>query len=104
MHCFKKYIERRPTKLRKYTPRLLATLLIFIIALCVPNFAALLNLLGSGAGIFIQFVFPIIAFGTYFRVTITRKQRILHFVILVIGAIAGVFAFIDSIRDIFKFK
>jgi len=84
---------------KRYVVRFIVTLIIFVLAFAIPKFASFLNLVGAFAGINLQFVFPIIAYYSVFKLMAPKWKINLNFAVLVFGVIGSGFGIYDSIKE-----
>ena len=84
---------------KRYVVRFIVTLIIFVLAFAIPKFASFLNLEGAFAGINLQFVFPIIAYYSVFKLMAPKWKINLNFAVLVFGVIGSGFGIYDSIKE-----
>lgn len=89
-------------KLKRCLVRFIIIVLICALALGIPRFALLLNILGAISGTSLQFVFPVILYNKYFMIDINSFGRIRNYIILVVGGLAGTVSLIYSFVDLFK--
>lgn len=93
--------ENQPMQYRRYILRNIVNVFVFLIAFSLPSFGLFINLIGSLVYTYISFILTTSMYNKYFEKTITNKEKYFNYMIMGIGAIAGIFGTVYSIIAMF---
>lgn len=73
-----------------------------IFAASIPYFGLFINLSGAFASTLLAFIVPLILYNKVFKDEISKKLKIFHYILIVIGTLLGGVSIVMSIIEIIK--